>query len=60
MSMRKSCGKHSATGPSRGLLLTLLFALAACSGGSTGHTSRPPADTRLEWNQGNWDEQNWQ
>jgi ABC-type glycerol-3-phosphate transport system substrate-binding protein len=60
MSIQKSYDRRGTTGRSRSLFLALLFALAACSGGSSGHTSRPPADTRLEWNQGNWDEQDWQ
>ena len=42
-----------------GLLATL--ALSACGGGSSPPPQQvPPIDTMLDWDQGNWDEENWQ
>ena len=49
--------------------LTILIPAAffgACGGGGGGGVSPPPvdlppvADTDLDWDQGNWDEENWQ
>jgi len=44
------------------VLVISLLLLSACGGGSSPATPDPPAvvDTELDWNQGNWDQENWQ
>jgi hypothetical protein len=44
------------------VLLALLLGLAACSKSETGASNNgaPAASTQLTWDQGNWNEQNWQ
>lgn len=45
------------------LLITVVFGLmlSACGGGSSPPPAPPaPVDTMLDWDQGNWDEENWQ
>ena len=46
------------------VILLSIFALSACGGGggSGGNNQQPlpPVDTDLDWDQGNWDEENWQ
>ena len=47
------------------LVIAIFFAsvLSACGGGGgNGGGNQPPpqADTDLDWDQGNWDEENWQ
>ena len=46
------------------LLVIAFFGLSACSdGGSAAPVSPPPpppVDMELDWDQGNWDEENWQ
>jgi hypothetical protein len=45
----------------RALILTAfaVFSLVACGGGSSSPPP-PPVDTELDWNQGNWDQEDWQ
>ena len=44
-------------------IATLCFVLAsltACGGGGGSDTTTPPpVDTTLDWDQGNWDEEDW-
>jgi len=38
-----------------------IFGLSACGGGGgNGGGNQPPVDNDLDWDQGNWDEENWQ
>ena len=43
-------------------VLTIGIALTSCGGGSSPPPAQqpPPIDTQLDWDQGNWDEQDWQ
>ena len=42
-------------------LALVLFALSGCggSGGSNDIATPPATDTNLDWDQGNWDEEDW-
>jgi hypothetical protein len=48
------------------ILISTMLGLGACGGGGgSAPTSPPPpppptADTNLDWDNGNWDEENWQ
>jgi len=44
------------------ILLASLMAVTGCGGGSSGPAPivQPPPPTELVWDQGNWDELNWQ
>ena len=41
------------------LLIAAVF-LAGCSSGGNNDRKPPPPDTDLDWDQGNWNEQDWQ
>ena len=51
---------------SYGITLILAAMLAGCGGGSSGGggavaaTTQPPAPTELSWDQGEWNEVEWQ
>lgn len=45
------------------LALVALASLSACGGGGKKTTTTPPptpVDANLDWDQGNWDEKEWQ
>jgi len=42
------------------LSLAILLVISSCSGGDSTPRNPPPVDTDLDWDSGNWDEQDWQ
>jgi hypothetical protein len=48
------------------LAVTMLVMVSACGGGSSSDPASPPppppptADNSLDWDNGNWDEEDWQ
>jgi len=45
------------------VVLLSLSLLSACGGGSSSAPAAappPPVDTQLDWDQGNWDQEDWQ